>query len=285
MNCTRLYRLVLLVAIAHLSLVTGALCQESIFPDKALESAVRKEVFAKRYNEEPITKEDVKNISQVHGKGLGIKSLAGLEHCLAVQEIDLEDNEIVDLAPMAGLKLLLSINLAGNQIESVEPLKELDRVQYLDLSRNKIKDISPLAKMTNMRSLYLSENRIEDISVVKHMPKIWTLYLAGNPVQDFAPISQLKWLSSLDLSHCKLSDLEFLRPLTELKYVNLRNNEIADLSVLVEMAEQDTDRRFAPFWRIYLEGNPLDGEKVQQQIARLKELGARISLDDGKDAS
>ncbi len=80
MNHTPFYRLALLVAVSNLTLVSAAHTDDSIFPDKGLESAVRQEVFAKRYNQEPITKEDVKNISQVHGKGLGIKSLAGLEH-------------------------------------------------------------------------------------------------------------------------------------------------------------------------------------------------------------
>ena len=39
----------------------------SAFPDKALEEAVRREVFEKRYNKQPITKDDVANISRVVG--------------------------------------------------------------------------------------------------------------------------------------------------------------------------------------------------------------------------
>lgn len=254
------------------------LAAEDLFPDKGLESAVRKEVFAKRYNEEPLTAEDVKNISQVHGKGLEIKSLAGLEHCVAVQEIDLENNQIEDLSQLSGLKLLQSINLAGNQIQSVEPLKDLDRVQYLELSRNKISDIAPLAKMSNMRSLYLSDNQIQSIEVVEQLPKVWTLYLANNPVEDFGPIGKLKWLSSLDLSRCKLKDLSFLKPLTELKTVILQDCELNDLEPLLQMAKGDEQRRFAPFWRLYLKGNPLK-DSAQSQLEGLKELGARIVLE------
>ncbi|MEO8270613.1 MAG: hypothetical protein ABI557_12900, partial [Aureliella sp.] len=58
---------------------------DDLFPDKGLEAAVRYEVFAKRYNQEPLTAEDVKNISKVEGKGKDIKSLQGLENCVAVQ--------------------------------------------------------------------------------------------------------------------------------------------------------------------------------------------------------
>lgn len=262
-----------------LIVLTDASAQESIFPDKALEKAVRKEVFAKRYNEEPITAEDVKSISQVKGKGLGIESLEGLQHCVAVQLIDLEDNEIEDLTPLAELKMLQSINLAENRIRSVKPLEKLTRVQYLELSNNQVKNIDSLANMTNMRSLYLSNNRIKHVDVLLRMPKVWTLYIAKNPVVIFEPIGQLRWLSSFDASGCAIKSLDFMKPLTELKYVNLQKNEIDDLSALVEMAKGDEGQRFAQFWRLYIEGNPL-GDKAEEQISALAEMGARINPKD-----
>lgn len=269
----------LLALIGFCSAPLVALHAEDLFPDKGLEAAVRKEVFAKRYNNEPLTKEDVKNISQVMGKGKGIKSLAGLEHCVAVQEIDLEDNEITDLSPLAGLKLVQSLTLAHNKIESIAPLAELERLQYLELSSNSVSDLSPLAKMTNMRSLYLSDNKITKIDVVKGLKKTWTLYLAGNKVEDFSPIGELKWLTSLDLRGCNLEKLDFLKPLTELNYVMLAENKITDLSTLVEMAKGDEQKRFAPFWRLYLYDNPLSDKAKTEQVDELKKIGARVFLE------
>ncbi len=133
--------------------------------------------------------------------------------------------------------------------------------------------------MTNMRSLYLSGNKIKDIAQVKPLTKVWSLYLAGNPVKDFTPVGQLKWLANFDASDCGLKQIEFLRPVPRLEYLQLSNNKLDDLSVLVEMAESDEERRFAPFWRIYLKDNPLDGESAQKQLQRLRELGARIVVD------
>ncbi len=279
---TWMNRTVLVLVTAFTGPLLSPLQAEDLFPDKALESAVRKEVFAKRYNAEPLTIEDVKNISQVHGKGKGIKSLEGMQHCVSVQEIDLENNEIVDLKPLADLKLIQSINLAGNKIESIEPLAALSRVQYLELSRNAVADLFPLSNMSNMRSLYLSNNKIEKIDVVKALPKVWTLYLAGNPVKDFSPIGEMKWLSSLDLKNCGVEDLSFLKNLTELNYVMLVDNKIKTLGPLVEMAKGDAERRFSPFWRIYLAGNPLDDNAKGEQFEELKKLGARIELEKAK---
>ena len=121
---------------------TSQASAEDLFPDKGLEAAVRQEVFAKRYNTEPLTKDDVKNISQVKGKGKGIKSLAGIENCVAVQEVDLENNEVTDLAPLAGLKQIQLLVLTKNKIESIAPLADLERIQYLELSGNAVSDLA-----------------------------------------------------------------------------------------------------------------------------------------------
>ena len=54
-------------------------------------------------------------------------------------------------------------------------------------------------------------------------------------------------------------DLKPLSELTELRFLILDNNKVTDLSVLVQMAEKDAagDQRFAPFWNLFLGGNPL----------------------------
>ncbi len=120
------------------------LVAQSIFPDKALEAAVRQEVFAKRYNEEPITVEDVKNISEVKAIGKGVENLEGLQHCVALQMVNFRNNKISNLGPMKDLKMLQQNFLNENAIESIEPLSGLTNVQYLELSKNKVVDLTPL---------------------------------------------------------------------------------------------------------------------------------------------
>lgn len=263
--------------------VSAAMGQD-LFPDKALEAAVRQEVFAKRYNQEPLTVDDVKSISQVVAKGKGITNLEGLQHCGAVMLLDLENNQIADLSPIKDLKLVQSLTLAGNKIESIAPLENFTKLQYLDLSRNAIKDIAPVTKMENMRSLYLSQNQIESLAPVAGLKKVWTLYVGGNPIKDFAPVSQLKWLSSFDAKACNLTDVSFLKPLTELNYVMLAENKLGDLAVLVEMAQADAAgaKRFAPFWRIYLWDNPLSDAAKNEQVAALKAAGSKVFTEKTK---
>src|SRR5262245_2843623 len=99
-----------LLALALVALAPLAAFAQSIFADKALETVVRQYVFAKKNNQEPLTADDVKNISTISGKKQKIANLAGLEHCKALQLIDLEENEIADLAPIKELKMLQSVN-------------------------------------------------------------------------------------------------------------------------------------------------------------------------------
>ncbi len=254
------------------------LADDSIFPDKALEAAVRQEVFAKRHSEEPLTAEDVKNISRVIAKGKKIASLEGLQHCKAVMEIDLENNTISDLAPLAELKLLQSVNLAGNQIASVEALKNLVALQYLELSRNKVVELGPLAEMTNMRSLYLSDNQIASLQPLAKMKKLWTLYAARNPLKDTATLAELTWLESLDLQETGLTSLEPLRQLGELKRLVLRKNQLTELEPLVAACEADANgpRRFAPFLKLDVLENPLN-DTGTAQLKKLQEFGVRVA--------
>jgi internalin A len=252
-----------------------------VFPDPGLEAAVRAQVFAKRYNTEPLTVEDVKNISRVDGVKKGIKSLEGLQHCTAVMSINLADNEITDLTPLAGLIHLQSINLAKNKIENIQPLEALVKTQLLDLGSNGVSNLDAISKMSNLRSLYVSDNKVQSLEPLSGLSKVWTLDAAGNGLTDIGPVGKLAWLTTLNLDRNQVESLEALRPLTELNLVLLRENKLADLQVLVEMCQQDAagEKRFAPYMRLYLRGNPLGEAALSTQVGQLRELGVKLSME------
>ena len=251
---------------------------EDLIPDKNLEVAVRREVFDKRYNADPLTSDDVKNISQVVAKGKGIRSLEGLQHCKSLMKIDFEKNEIIDLSPIKDLKLLQSIDLSSNKIETLEPIVELVKSQYLQLSGNAIVDLAPLAKMSNLRSLYIADNKIKSLEPIAGLKKMWSLDVAGNPIEDTTPISQLKGLESINLKGCGVKSLAFVRSLTP-NFMMLDGNQIVDFGPLVEACELDakTERRFAPFLRLYIDAALLKDESHATTIERLKTAGVKIN--------
>ncbi len=248
---------------------------KSIFPDKQLEKAVRRQVFAKRETEEPITAEDVRNISVIHGNKMGIKSLEGVQHCVSVAEIRLAENEIEDVTPLKGLKRLQSLSMENNDIRDIAAIGTLEALQYLNLEHNRVKDLEPIKGLVKLNSLYLADNRIANISHLKDMKKLWSLYVGDNVIQDISVVADLPWLQSLELRDNGLSDVSALAKIRDVRFLDLRNNKVTDLAPLIEACEKDLkgDTRFAPFLRLYLEGN--EGLK-EDQLKQLKKIGVRL---------
>ena len=251
--------------------------ESSIFKDKKLEEAVRQYVFAKRNTTQPITAADVGTLSFIKAKGAGIKDLSGLEHCKHLSSLELGDNQISDITPLKGLAMIQLLDLSGNQIRDIAPLATLSALQYIELTGNKVSDIKPLSALTNLASVYLSNNQVSDISPLLGLPRLTTLYLDHNSISTIAGINGLKRLSSLSLSKNKISDLTPLMGLSGLYYLFLEENEIRDLTPLYLMAKQDFEgeKRFSPFFNLYLKGNPLQGNS-RSQLGDMKDFGVRI---------
>lgn len=252
---------------------------QDLFPDKALEAAVRREVFEKRYNAEPLTLDDVKNISQVVGKGKGIKSLEGLQHCKALMKLDLEKNEIADLAPIRELKLLQSVDLASNKIQSIEPLSGLTAIQYLHLANNGIEDIGSLRGMIKLQSLYAAGNKIKKLEPVFGLKKLWTLDISGSPVEDLNGIAELRGLQTINLKGCGTKNLDFVKSMREVRLLILQENPEVDLTALIDACEADAkeNRRFAPFLKLYVDDSLVQNASKASWFEKLKAVGVRIN--------
>ena len=88
-------------------------------------------------------------------------------------------------------------------------------------------------------------------------------------------------LSTLDLAENQVEDLSPLAKQTELSLLMLERNKITDLKPLVTSAKADVDgeKRFAPYLRLYLTGNPLSQTAKSKQLAELKGFGVRIQSE------
>jgi Leucine-rich repeat (LRR) protein len=91
-------------------------------------------------------------------------------------------------------------------------------------------------------------------------------------------LAKITKLSTLELKDNQIQDLAPLTKQTELTLLMIERNKIADLTPLVTMAKADSEggKRFAPFLRLHLAGNPLTEDAKSKQIAALKSYGVRI---------
>ena len=267
-----------LVALAALSLA-GQTAADDLFPDKNLEAVVRQQVFEKRNKPDPLVEADVVNISTINGKGKKIASLQGLEKCKSLALLDLENNDITDLEPIKDLKLIQSLNLAKNKIQNLGPLAGLTGIQYLVISDNQVSDLSPLSNIKALVNLYASHNQIKDLSPLTGTPKLVSLYLDGNPLENIQALCFAEESRAARFANTGISDLSPLAGHTEWKYLFLNGNKITDLSVLAAAAKKDFEgqKRFAPFWQIWVGDNPLS-DAAKAQLEEIKKYGSQKTV-------
>jgi len=121
-------------------------------------------------------------------------------------------------------------------------------------------------------------NAIKDISPLAPLTKLWTLSLGKNQVKEIAVLEKVNKLSVLDIHDNLVEDLGPLTKQTELKLLMIERNKVKDLKPLVDAAKKDADgpKRFAPYLRLYLTGNPLAEATKTKQLDALKAAGVRI---------
>ena len=118
-----------------------------VFPDKHLEAVVRREL---KKPEGPLTRADLESLEELEAEGREIEDLTGLEHCVNLTWLRLDDNQISDLTPLASLA----------------------NVTHLWLGFNQISDITPLASLTNLTELDFEENPLSQESLEVHVPTL-----------------------------------------------------------------------------------------------------------------
>jgi len=118
------------------------------FSDKNLEAAIR-DTLGKPPGEEIITTELVRLIT-LEDKSTGIANISGLQYCINLTYLVLDDNQIGDISPLASLTSLTLLSLNGNQISDVSSLASLTELTVLYLGGNQISDISPLVENSGL---------------------------------------------------------------------------------------------------------------------------------------
>lgn len=134
--------------VAVLAVLTG--CPAAVFfPDQALESAIRAELH-KPFG--ILTDLDLLGVQKLDARGLNIRDLSGIEHCLNLQWLDLQSNAISNLKPLEQLG---------------RPSSPFDSpLVYLNLNSNEITDITPLVGLMNLQGLLLFDNLVADIQAL-----------------------------------------------------------------------------------------------------------------------
>ena len=135
----------------------------------------------------PLTDEPVRNVTGASDPQAEIQ----LPDLTGLRELDLRNNAVTDLWPLAGLTNLQVLDLSGNQFTDLRPLAGLTGLQALDLSGNQIADLRPLAELTSLQVLLLDRNQI---TAVQALSGLAGLDLSGNAVVDVSALGDVSGL-------------------------------------------------------------------------------------------
>jgi len=165
---------VVVVAYVHLSTICYLRPLAVDFADPNLEAAVREAIGKPEGLVYPSDLEDLTFLDAADGN---IIDLTGLEWCLNLTELVLEENEIGDITPLSDLTNLELLNLNGNQVDDISALSNLTNLSYLYLADNEISDITSLSSLVKLgKHTFLS------------IPPSVCLDLSHNQISDIAPL-------------------------------------------------------------------------------------------------
>ena len=186
-----------------------------------------------------------------------VSDLAPLARLTSLSSLNLENNRVSTLTPLAGLKSLGWLWLSGNEITDLTGLEGLSELGVLDLTDNAVSSLEPLSGLVSLHRLYLNRNNISDLAPLTGLTRLQDLSLNDNKVSGLEPLVQLR-LWELDLGNNNISNLDGLARLPR-RDLFLEGNGITDLSPLLPLL--DGSGRYGR--RIDVRGNPLDQRSLE----------------------
>ena len=164
-------------------------------PDANLKQAIY-EALNKNINDS-ITKSELESIESLYAWDSEITNLQGLENCINLESLYLENNKISDIKPLLSLDKITNLDISYNNITDISQIKSLsclNKLVSIGLSGCNIENLNDIIPMLNpekLSSLQLSDNNIINITELSKLTNLEALYLEGNNISDISAISNL----------------------------------------------------------------------------------------------
>ncbi len=161
-----------------------------------------------------------------------LTELAPLAGLSALQSLNVSETQVTDLAPLAGLSALQRLDVSNTQVTDLAPLAGLSALQTLTIWNSRVNDLAPLAGLSALRSLNLSGLQVNDLAPLADLPGLRSLNLLGPQVNDLTPLAGLSALRRLDVRNTQVTELAPLAGLSALQRLNVSSTRVTDLAPL-----------------------------------------------------
>jgi Leucine-rich repeat (LRR) protein len=207
--------------------------------------------------------------------GLGASEradLSGLTPFTQLKGLELWNNNIQNLTPLASLTGLERLNISWNPlITDFSPLQGLSGLISLHVSGNKAFSLADLSGFPNLDNLGLGAMGLTDISVLAGRGTLTALDLWDNPIADLSPLQTLTGLRWLNLDRVPLSQPSQLSSLVNVTGLVLSNTGIHGLDFLAGLANLES---------LYLGENPIQDIDLLRGLSKLRYVDLRGSALD-----
>ena len=204
-------------------------------PDPNLRAAIAEEL-GKNPNA-PITVEEMERLKRIDAGNRGIEDLTGLQFATNLTWLELHDNQVSDLSPVAGLIALRELRIHDNLLSDISPVRGLTNLTRLEFDDSEVSDISAVRRLTNLTYLEFDHTLVSDISAVRGLANLTHLELHETLVSDLSPVAGLINLEYLTFGN-NISDLSPFSGLINLKHISASwGSSISDLSPLAGLTK------------------------------------------------
>ena len=267
---TQLFRSAFLLLIC-LALPLTTTAQVVDVPDPNLRTAI--ETALRLAPGDPITSAKMTTLNRLEARNANIGNLTGLDFAINLTDLNLANNMVSDISPLADLTNLTDLNLANNMVSDISPVAGLTNLTNLNLASNMVSDISPVAGLTTLTALAFDGNTLSDISPVAGLTSLTALDFQNNTISDISPVTNLTNLIFLVFQNNKISDISPMAGLTNLTFLFLGGNTISDISPLVANTGLGSGDR------VDVRGNSLNYASIRTRIPSLQKRGVEVIFD------
>lgn len=169
------------------------------------------------------------NLKRLTLSDCGLSTISGLEKAQNLEYIDLGNNTIRNLEPLAHMMNLREINLNHNALTGLNALSVLSNLERLDVSYNSLTSIAPLATCTKLSDLNVSQNELTELGAIDNLPALRYLSANNNTISDISILADNTSLTELHIAKNQIEDITALSSLTNLEVIDFSNNQVVNL--------------------------------------------------------
>ena len=172
---------------------------------------------------------------KLSGCRFAASELRVLEKLPSLQKLEISDCGLSTIADLENVTGLIYLDISNNTIRNLEPLAGMTNLQELYMQLNAITSLEVLTNMYDLEKLNISFNSVSSLAPLALCGKLSWLDASNNTISSVNGIAQLQFLTTLSLNYNLLSDVSPLGACIQLKELSFTNNTVYNISSLVSL--------------------------------------------------